>query len=315
MFSYLYIVNSKHLNNYNSNDMKKLAILFLSIICIHTSYAQETTLSPYFKVGNSSENISTLTDQIKIQLQNKKFEIIGEYQPESSSNLKVICFTRDDLNQLCLKSEDRGALASILKVGLVKKGDSINISLLNPDYMFCAYLKNYESDKSKFASITNDVKIALSTFGKEFTKFGGEVKMPALKKYHYKIMMPYFKDPVELNEFASFEEGLELIRKNLKAETGNTKLIYQQIFPDKKIAVFGVGLLDMEDGEKHFLPIIGEDHIAAMPYDIILQGNQVTMLHGKYRFALYWPELTMGTFMKIMSTPGDVEDFMKNITK
>lgn len=83
----------------------------------------------------------------------------------------------------------------------------------------------------------------------------------------------------------------------------------------KKVAVFGVGLLDSEDGEKHFLPIIGEDHIAAMPYDIILQGNEVSMLHGKYRFALYWPELTMGTFMKIMSTPGDVEDFMQALSK
>ena len=315
MFSYLYIAKSKHLNNYNCNDMKKLAVLVLSIICIYTSYAQETKLSPYFKVGNSSENINTLADQIKTQLQSKEFEIIGNYQPESNPNLKVICFTRSDLNELCLKSKDRGALASVIKVGLVKKGDNIDISLLNPDYMFCAYLQNYETDKNKFTSITNDVKNALSSIGSEFSKFGGEVKIPALKKYHYKMMMPYFKDPVKLNEFASFEDGLELIRKNLKAKTGNTKLIYEQIFPDKKIAVFGIGLLDPEDGEKHFLPIIGEDHIAAMPYDIILQGNQVTMLHGKYRFALYWPELTMGTFMKIMSTPGDVEDFMENITK
>jgi hypothetical protein len=39
------------------------------------------------------------------------------------------------------------------------------------------------------------------------------------------------------------------------------------------------------------------------------------MLHGKYRFALHWPELTMGQFMKISSTPGDVEDFLKALTK
>jgi hypothetical protein len=26
---------------------------------------------------------------------------------------------------------------------------------------------------------------------------------------------------------------------------------------------------------------------------------------------LHWPELTMGTFTKIMSSPGDVEDAMK----
>ena len=39
------------------------------------------------------------------------------------------------------------------------------------------------------------------------------------------------------------------------------------------------------------------------------------MLHGRFRFALYWPELTMSTFTKIMSSPGDVEDFMEAITE
>lgn len=39
------------------------------------------------------------------------------------------------------------------------------------------------------------------------------------------------------------------------------------------------------------------------------------MLHGKYCLVLYRPELTMGTFMKIMSTPSDAEDFMEALTK
>jgi len=64
-----------------------------------------------------------------------------------------------------------------------------------------------------------------------------------------------------------------------------------------------------------FLPIIGEENIAAMPYEIILQGKEASMLHGKYRFALHWPELSMGKFMKIMSTPGDVKTFMEELTK
>ena len=79
----------------------------------------------------------------------------------------------------------------------------------------------------------------------------------------------------------------------------------------KKVAVFGIGLLDKEEGEPNFLPKIGEDHVAALPYEIILQDNKATMLHGKYRIALHWPELTMGTFMKIMSTPGDIEDVLE----
>jgi hypothetical protein len=82
---------------------------------------------------------------------------------------------------------------------------------------------------------------------------------------------------------------------------------------DKESAVFGIGLMDEEKGEAHFLPIIGGAHVAAMPYELILQGNEATILHGRFRFALHWPELTMKTFTKIMSSPGDVEDAMKSL--
>ena len=128
-------------------------------------------------------------------------------------------------------------------------------------------------------------------------------------------MMPYFSDPVTLNEFSSFEEGLKVIESNLKAKKGQTAQVYKIVYKNEKVAVFGIGLQSKTDGEAVFLPIIGEENIAAMPYEIILQGKKATMLHGKYRLALSWPELTMGTFMKIMSTPGDIEDTLEGLCK
>jgi len=107
---------------------------------------------------------------------------------------------------------------------------------------------------------------------------------------------------------------LKTIENNAVKGIGNTKLVYKIIDTDKKIAVFGIGLMDKEEGEPKFLPIIGEDHAAAMPYEIILQGNEASILHGRYRIALHWPELTMGTFTKIMSTPGDIEGQLKKLT-
>ena len=104
-----------------------------------------------------------------------------------------------------------------------------------------------------------------------------------------------------------------VVANNLKAKKGNTKEVYTLIYEKEEVAVFGVGLQSSEDGESYFLPKIGEDHVAALPYEIILQGNKATMLHGKYRIALHWPELTMGTFMKIMSTPGDIEDTLEGL--
>jgi hypothetical protein len=73
-------------------------------------------------------------------------------------------------------------------------------------------------------------------------------------------------------------------------------------------------LWDDETGEAHFLETVGKGHIANLPYEIILQDKTATMLAGRYRIALYWPELSLGTFMKIKSTPGDIEDTLKEIT-
>ncbi|MHB1147885.1 MAG: hypothetical protein ACYC01_09865, partial [Lutibacter sp.] len=190
------------------------------------------------------------------------------------------------------------------------------MSYTNPEYILRAYLgDNYNTYKSTLQKVTADLKTAFSTIGTEFKPFGGIVKAENLKKYHYKVMMPYFTDPVTLNEFSSFEQGVKTIEANLKAKKGATVLVYKLLYEKENIAVFGIGLQDKAKGESHFLPIIGEDNIAAMPYEIILQGKKATMLAGKYRLAVSWPELTMGTFMKIMSTPGDIEDTLEALCK
>ncbi len=271
-------------------------------------------ISPYIKIGETPETIQQASDKIIATLKDNSFTILGAYNPSNKGNLKVITFTRSDLKNTVIKVKDRGALAAIYKIGLVKDGDKVVMSYTNPDYILRAYLgDHYNSYKSTFTGFSSDLRAALSRVGNDFTPFGGSVAADKLKKYHYKIMMPYFTDPIELKEFSSFEEGLATIETNLKAKKGNTKMVYKLVYKSSKVAVFGVGLQSGEDGEAYFLPKIGEAHVAALPYEIILQGNQATILHGKYRIALHWPDLTMGTFMKIMSTPGDIEDTMESL--
>ena len=142
--------------------------------------------------------------------------------------------------------------------------------------------------------------------------FGGDLSTDKLMKYRYMAGMPNFDKPVSLAEFDSFDEGLAAIRDGL-SRGGSILKVYEIVNADKETAVFGIGLKDKEKGEAHFLPIIGESHVAAMPYELILQGNEITILHGRFRFALHWPELKMKTFTKIMSSPGDVEDAMKSL--
>jgi len=293
--------------------MKNLILSSLVFFTVSFNlFAQE--LSPYIKIGESTESIKELSERVISVLKDNSFTVLGTYNPSNKSSLKVIAFTRRDLSNASIKVKDRGALAAVFKVGLVKKNDIVIISYTNPDYILRAYLgDNYSAYSDTFKTFSADLKTVFSAIGNEFTPFGGTVQADKLKKYHYKIMMPYFSDPVVLNEFASFEEGVKTIENGLNSKEGNTKLVYKLVYNNAKVAVFGVGLLNKEEGESHFLPIIGEDHVAALPYEIILQDKVATMLHGKYRLALHWPELTMGTFMKIMSTPGDIEDALEGL--
>ena len=294
--------------------MKSIPYIVLSVFLLLFLRVESQTLSPYVLVGESDLNLEAAEQKVTSALQEKEFEVIGSYNVEGNQTLKVVVFTRKDLKDITLQVKDRGALAAALKVGLKSDGPGTTISYLNPEYLFQAYLMDeYDKHASGLASVANDVEAALSPLGSENTGFGGGMTAEELREYHYKIMMPYFTDPVELEEFSSFEAGVEMIEKNLKAGKGKTLWVYSLKFPGKKVAVYGVGLMDEEEGEKHFLPIIGEDHLAAMPYEIILQGNTATMLHGRYRIALHWPDLTMGTFTKIMSTPGDIKKVMRDL--
>ena len=293
--------------------MKKLILIAIFLGALQIC-AQET-LSPYFTVAELETSISEASQQVKAAVVANGYEIIGEYNPAHNENLFVICFTNEELRGLSLQFNDRGALASVMRAGFVHADGKVTITLLNPEYMFLAYWGEQLNGQEKLlVAMSEKVKSIFKDFG-QLENYGGEVKSKNLPGYHFMMMMPYFDDPDELKEFSSFEEGLEVIRKNLSKNKGNTYKVYEQIFPNNKIAVFGIGLWDDETGEAHFLETIGEGHIANLPYEIILQGKEATMLTGKYRIALFWPELSMGTFMKISSTPGDIEDTMESLTE
>ena len=284
-------------------------ILSILVIFVLGFQAFGQDISPYIKIGETNETIQQAADKVVSTLKENSFQVLGVYNPSDKSHLKVIAFTRSDIKNTVIRVKDRGALAAIFKVGLVKRNGVVTLSYTNPDYILRAYLgDSYSSYASTFKKFSTDLKTCFSGIGSEFTSFGGTVPATKLKNYHYKIMMPYFTDPIELKEFSSFAEGLQTIQTNLNAHKGNTKQVYKLVYESQEVAVFGVGLRNKENGEAYFLPTIGEAHAAALPYEIILQGNIASILHGKYRLALHWPDLTMGTFMKIMSTPGDIED-------
>lgn len=295
--------------------MKRTVLLMSLLISFSFVSVGQAELAPFVSV-NANGNMDEVITKVETSIEEANFNIIGKYEVAGNSDLQVICFTNDDLKKTCSLFSDRGALASILKIGIRKHENKIEVSLINPEYMFNAYFgKNYTKQGLALKKIDKKAKnILVNAFG-SIKEFGGKLEKDELREYHYKVMMPYFQDAIVLEEYDSFEKGLEYIRKKIAASGKDLVTVYEVVIPGKKMAVFGIGLHHAEIGEGHFLPIIGERQIAAMPYEIILQDKEVSMLPGKYRFALYWPELTMGEFMKIMSTPGDVEEALEGLVK
>ena len=288
-------------------------IVFLFLFIPFLAGAQE--IPAYFKVASLPKSMDEVSEKVKSSLESRGFKIIGEYNPENKDELKVIVYTRDDLKKICFGVKDRGALAAALKIGLVKAESQIIVSMLNPVYLFYGYLRENIPDYTDLLDISEEARKAMQSVGAEFEPFAGSVKEKKLVKYQYMIGMPGFDKPVELKMFSSFNEGLEIIRTRIEEKTGSCIKVYEMVDVEKQIAVIGIGLYDAEIGEPKFLPIIGEANIAAMPYELILQGNNASMLHGRFRIAMHWPDLTMGTFSKIMKTPGEIEDFMKTLTE
>jgi len=291
----------------------KLLLIVFALFAVANTQAQDK-LHAYYKV-NSSQSMAEIKAAIKVKLRAAGFDYLGGYNVENKANMHVIAFTRKDLSAIALAGKTQRALAGVLKFGIYKKGNATTVSIVNPEYLFYAYFGSNTNSYAKLKKISNEVHAMLKSLGSGFAGFGGQLTKKELKKYHYMFGMPYFSDPIELKEFDSFSQACGVIKKNLELGTANTKKVYILKFNAEKIAIYGVGLTSKSEGEAHFLPIIGEDNLAAMPYEIIVINKTAYMLHGKYRLALSWPKLSMGQFMKISGTPGDIEDTLEALTK
>jgi len=234
--------------------MKKKLILLSLIAAITISIS---AIPPYYKMEVRSATIGEMSQIVRDKLSSGGFTILGESYPGDSDHLYVIAFTSKELTDLALTVEDRGILASVLKVGITHYDGKVTVSILNPEYLFYGYLRLAmdDSDFSSGLKAISDRVISTMTFEGTFPEpFGGDVELKDLKKYRYMAGMPNFNKAVELKTFSSFEEGLKTIRKNLAAGKAKTEKVYEYVIDGKKVAVFGVALNDQAKGSARFLP-------------------------------------------------------------
>jgi hypothetical protein len=299
--------------------MKSLFTIFLFAALPFFLFAQ--TLKPYTEGFSSDQELSDLKTKVKTALQAQNFEVVGEYMPANDKYRWLIVITHDELLESVKSKGGIRGFAATLRVAITRESDKSIVSYTTPEYWGSAYFQtDYTSVSGHYDKVAAALEQAMNEAGTfSGTMFGSEkgLEMEKLQKYHYMFGMPYYDDVVELGEFATYDDAVKTVDEKIEKGVDDMALVYKVSIPEKELTLYGFGL-GGENGESKFLPIIdisNPKHTAFLPYEILVKNNEVIMLHGRYRIALAFPDLTMGTFTKIMSTPGDIEDMMKKMVE
>ncbi len=287
--------------------MKKLLFGVLALLAMH-AHAKGERFRPFVLAAISQTTMEETLQNTRNKLKAGNFEIVGEYAPYEGA--EIIAITRDDLKATAAKT-DFGGFGAVLKVALTQAEDGIQISYNNPEWV--TYIYRLEGN---LADVNRDLGRLL---GREKT-FGSKkgLKAKKLLKYRYMMMMPRFDDNIRLAKYKKYQQAVDAVEKGLSEGLGNTKKIFRVDIPGKEETVFGVAILSGKSNDAYIMKKIDTDelkHTAHLPYEILVSGRKIYMLHGKFRIAQSFPDLGMGDFIRISSAPGDIEKHLKAVAR
>jgi len=233
---------------------------------------------------------------VKSALRDNGMKIVGEYDAMQNPAYHVIAYTNETLKNDASKEER--AFAAVQKV-MVSKADN-QLVFTNPEYFLHAFLQDdYKAD---------DAKKLNDTLVKAFGKLTGSkeaLEDDDIAGYHFMMGMPYYEDMIEV------AKGKDLADKLEKNAADN--IVFKMQVGDATL--YGIAM-PTEKGEKYYLSEIkGEKNAAFLPYMVIIEGDEAKILHPKYYLAIAYPNLSMGEFMSISGTPGDIEEYMTGLFK
>ena len=302
--------------------MKKLSIIILTgALWVLTLGLNAQMLKPYTIGAIADGTVMEVTKQVESELKSAGFEVLGSYMPIDDNNRMVVTFTSSGLKSAVSKVGGLTGFALAWRVAVTKEDNGVIVSYNTPAYWGNAYFtKKYNKVKDVYMEYDNKISSALANVGSGGgAQFGSEkgLEEERLQRYRYKVLMPQFDDTQVIAKFDSYADAIGTIDRNLKNGVAELTEVYAVEMADKKLKLYGIGLSG-EDGEGKFMPkidISSPKHTAFLPYEILVVDNKVHMLHGRFRIALSFPDLSMGTFMKIVSTPGDIKDLMETACK
>lgn len=298
--------------------MKCLLIRISSILIIALSlqinlaYAAEKsvilkpfTLAKVYK----DKSYAGVVIKVKKQLKSAGFKIVGVYEPYEKANIIIV--TNNTLIKTAAKTQYGGFGAGI-RISITQAKDGVQIAHNNPTYMAIAYnMKSYlTSTRQKLANTLGYVK-----------DFGGKgVDSKELSEYHYGFGLERFNGFMDLAQHKSHKAALEFVEKGFKRNFKNMEKVYRIDIPGKKQSIFGISLKNGIDDQKFLndgfvMDIIDNKEFrrsAHLPYELMVVGKQVIIMHPHFRIAVNFPDLRMfgkNSFGKLMDLPYVYEEF------
>jgi len=266
-------------------------------------------LAPYFQ-GNkvTAGEVQSVLNQVESKLTKAGFSVVGKYMPSGLSGTGVLVVTDKNLLDVVRRLGGASIVGAPIRIGVKADG---SVSYMNLEYWLRAYFRKQYSLADKTVKATQSRLSKALGAGKAF---GGDVDRKDLADYQYMFGMEGFEsDKNVLLEHLSFEDAVKTIQDNLARGMGKTSKVYEIIMPDKQIAVFGVAMNDPKEGEGWWVKTAGVDNIAALPYEIYVVNNKAGHLFARFRIALGWPAVGMGSFMRIVEAPGIIHGTLTEV--
>ncbi|MBI3562193.1 MAG: hypothetical protein HY080_10830 [Gammaproteobacteria bacterium] len=270
--------------------------------------ADAVKLKPFIlaAASNSGVDINTTLQTVTKKLTDGGFQIVGEYSPYNTTTIIVV--TNDALrSQAALSS--KGAFGAIQRVTITQVGNEIQVAYTNPVYMAQVYRM-----KTDLTDVKDKLAAALGNAG-EYGPEEGLTKED-LRDYHYKFLMPYFTDTLELAAYSDYKTALDKVEAGLATGIGGVKKIYRVDLPGKDETVIGVGMSGPNDdcsGDAYIMSRIDFKKVKStghLPYEVVISKGKVYTLPAEFRIAINFPDLSMmgsNSFASIMCAPNSIK--------
>jgi len=287
----------------------KFLMVGASLIFAAASVAADAKLKTYILAEKKSGDVATVTAATKAKLTKAGFDVVGTYSPYDTATILIV--TNDELKANA-KNSEMGAYGAAQRVTITKAGSEIQVAFTNPTYMAHIYRM-----KGDLKSVTAKLKSVLGNMG----EYGPDEGLTAkeLREYHYKFLMPYFDEPLELADYGNQQVALTKVEAMLSSNNkGGVKKVYRIDMAGKDETVIGVsmsgpGELDCS-GDKYIMGKIDFKKLKStghLPYEIVISKGQVYALPAEFRIALSFPDLSMmgsNSFASIMCAPTAINE-------